>query len=53
MDKLVRGLGTESVKEFKDRFDEICGHYQSKAIKKKVTTEIYSSKKNMVRWLYL
>jgi len=33
MEKLVRRLGSESVKDFKENFDEICDRYQSKAIK--------------------
>jgi len=32
MDKLVRKLGMESIKDFKERFDEICDQYQTKAI---------------------
>ena len=33
MGDLARRLGTESLKDFKERFDEICDQYQSKAIK--------------------
>jgi len=33
MEDLVRKLGTESLKDFKENFDEICDQYQSKAIK--------------------
>jgi hypothetical protein len=31
MDKLTRKLGTVKLKEFKERFDEICDQYQTKA----------------------
>lgn len=31
MGELVRKLGTESLKDFKERFDEICDEYQAKA----------------------
>ena len=31
MGDLVRKLGVESLKDFKDRFDEICDKYQIKA----------------------
>lgn len=31
MGELVRRLGTESLKDFKEKFDEICDKYQSKA----------------------
>jgi hypothetical protein len=33
MDKYVRRLGSESLKDFKENFDDICDQYQSKAIK--------------------
>jgi len=33
MGDLARRLGTESLKDFKENFDEICDQYQSKAIK--------------------
>ena len=33
MGDLARRLGTESLKDFKERFDDICDQYQSKAIK--------------------
>lgn len=33
MEELVRRLGSESTKDFKENFDEICDKYQSKAIK--------------------
>jgi hypothetical protein len=33
MGELVRKLGTESLKDFKERFDEICDEYQAKAKK--------------------
>ena len=32
MEKLGRKLGIESLKDFKENFDEICDRYQSKAI---------------------
>lgn len=31
MGDLVRKLGTESLKDFKEKFDEICDKYQTKA----------------------
>jgi len=33
MENLVRRLGSESIKDFKENFDDICDRYQSKAIK--------------------
>ena len=33
MGELVRKLGTEKLNNFKERFNEICDHYKSKAIK--------------------
>jgi len=33
MGDLARRLGTESLKDFKEKFDDICDQYQSKAIK--------------------
>ena len=31
MERLARKLGTVKVKDFKERFDEICDQYQAKA----------------------
>lgn len=33
MEKYVRKLGIENLKDFKENFDEICDRYQRKAIK--------------------
>jgi len=46
MGDLVRKLGTEKVKDFKENFDEICDHYQSKAIKDGYYGDLVFKKEN-------
>ena len=46
MGYLVRKLGTEKVKDFKENFDEICDHYQSKAIKDGYYGDLVFKKEN-------
>ena len=46
MGDLVRKLGTEKVKDFKENFDEICDRYQSKAIKDGYYGDLVFKKEN-------
>ena len=46
MGELVRKLGTEKVKDFKENFDEICDRYQSKAIKDGYYGDLVFKKEN-------
>jgi len=44
MGELVRKLGIEKVKDFKENFDEICDRYQSKATKEGYNGELLFKK---------
>ena len=46
MGDLVRKLGTEKVKDFKENFDEICDRYQSKAIAEGYYGDLIFKKEN-------
>ena len=46
MDNLLRKLATESLKDFKERFDEICDHYQTKAIKEGYNEDLIFKKEH-------
>ena len=46
MDKLVRKLGMESLKDFKENFDDICDQYQSKAIREGYYGDLIFKKEN-------
>jgi hypothetical protein len=50
MDKLVRKLGMESLKDFKENFDDICDEYQTKAKEQGYNGELLFKKEkgNMV-----
>lgn len=50
MEQLTRKLGTEKLKEFNERFDEICDQYQTKAKEQGYNGELLFKKEkgNMV-----